>query len=327
MRITYLTPNLKISGGVKVKLEHCTRLADRGHQVTLVVTSPKALKVGWFPLNPKVKIVGLKAGQLKSQLPDADILIANHWPYCQDLPLSKGRLLTPRQIEEPITKKERKAMVRVPDMWLPNSPGVQEILMQQGFAHQYLVPNGINHEWFHPRGREDNVHIFTHFNVKKRRKGAPETLAVLGSIHNSFPEVKITGFGQVASSKIATVPSWMKFVSIGPKQLGKLYRKHGIYFYGALLDGFANSPLEAMACGCAVVTSLNAGTYFYAEHDKSALTYLPKNIGQAIEHLTRLIESAKLRKRIAAGGREAARIYDWQRTVDLLEDAMKSVCA
>ena len=326
MQVNYLTPNLNISGGVKVKLEHCTRLAERGHTVTLVVTKKTKPKQKWFPLSKKVKIVSIGCKDLKSRLPDADILIANHWPYCQDLPPTKGRLLVPRQIEERVTKDQIKAMKRVPDLWLPNSPSVEKILHSCGLLNTCIVRNGVNHKWFNPNGQQGARRIFTQLNLKKRRKGGPETLHVLKRIHRDYPDVEIYGFGQKSSSKYGKVPSWMHFFNVGPTGLPDLYRRCGIFFYAALLDGFANSVAEAMACGCIVVTSKNAGVPF-ALAGKNAVTFSPGNNEEALRELRFVLDTWENGKELWDVTRTFAlkeiRQYTWSASVDQLECAME----
>lgn len=326
MRVNYLTPNLNISGGVKVKLEHCTRLADRGHKVTLVITKKAKPKQKWFPLSKRVKIVAIDHGKLKSKLSDADVLIANHWPYCQKLPLSKGKLLVPRQIEEPVTDDQIAKMSRKPDLWLPNSAPIESILHSCGLSNTCVVQNGVNHEWFNPQGQQNAMRIFTQLNLKKRRKGGPETLHVLERIHRDYPDVDIWGFGQKSSSKYGKIPSWMHFFKVGPRDLPNLYRQCGIYFYASLLDGFANSVAEAMACGCIVVTSKNAGVPF-AANKKTAITFTPGSNKEALKGLKSVLDTWKSNQSRWQAMRAIAlkeiSQYTWRASVDQLEHAMR----
>ena len=326
MIVTYLTPNLNISGGVKVKLEHCSLLAQRGHKVTLVVTKKTKPKQDWFPLSKKVTILSLDKRGLRKKLPDADVLIANHWPYCQNLSPMKGKLLVPRQIEEPVTKDQVIAMKRKPDLWLPNSLAVEKILHSCGLHNTCVVQNGVNHRWFNSKERQDVRRIFTQLNLKKRRKGGPETLCVLKTIHKEYPDVEIWSFGQKPSSKYGSVPSWMSFFKVGPTDLSVLYRECGIYFYAALLDGFANSVAEAMACGCIAVTSKNAGVPF-AIGGKTAITFSPGDNKGALRKLRNVLDTWKSERELWHNMSSAAvkemQSYTWKASVDQLEQAME----
>jgi len=272
-------------------------------------------------MSSKVKVLSIPADKLKS-MPNADMLVANHWPYCQDLPKSKGKLLVPRQIEEKVTKEQISAMTRMPDLWLPNSPEVERILHAQGLINTCIVQNGVNHKWFRPKKRGHALQIFTQLNMKKRRKGGKETVKVLDEIHAKFPSIPIWGFGQRGGK----APKYMKFFKVGPTALPKLYRACGIYFYAALLDGFANSVAEAMACGCVTVTAKNAGVPFATE-DNTFLFKPGDNRGGA-DALFRAIalwndsekEAIKL---YSAKAQKALKGYTWNKSVDQLEAAMK----
>jgi hypothetical protein len=327
MRVTYMTPNMNISGGVKAKLEHCTRLAERGHQVTMVVCkSTQNLWPKWFPLNKEIGVMSIRPQNLHSQMPKADVLIANHWPYCQNLSPKQGRLLVPRQIEEPLTVRELEEMKRKPDLWLPNSPDVEKAMYLQNIRNMHLVQNGVNHELFNPEGRTFDKKILTQLNLKKRRKGGPETLEVLGEIHKRYPSVPIIGFGQRTRTKHGKVPKWMEFHKCGPWELSKLYKECGIFFYAALLDGFANSPAEAMASGCITVTVKNAGMPYVSKY--SASTFVPGDNKKAYNLLCATLDRWDeddmrwVKQRSAAAvGRMGP--YSWERSVDQLEEAMR----
>lgn len=327
MKINYLTPNLNISGGVKVKLEHCTRLAERGYDVNLVITKSAPCKQDWFPLDKRVRILSIKPRKLRKKLPQADILVANHWPYCQDLPEDKGKLLVPRQIEEKITDEEIKEMRRKPDLWLPNSSGVKSVLESQGFRNLHLVCNGVNTSWFNSTGRTYEPSILTQLNLKNTRKGGAETIKVLSSIHKKYPNLRIVGYGQRQKTKYGAVPDWMEFYQCGPTELPGLYRSCGIYFYGALLDGFANSVAEAMACGCVVVTSQNAGVPF--ANSENSFLYPPGNCEKAIELLSWVLDnwSDFPFKSIPMKAETDMQQYSWEKSVDQLEGAFKKVLA
>jgi hypothetical protein len=45
MKITFLTPHVNISGGVKAILEYASRLAKKGHEVTVIAPQPTFAKV------------------------------------------------------------------------------------------------------------------------------------------------------------------------------------------------------------------------------------------------------------------------------------------
>jgi glycosyltransferase involved in cell wall biosynthesis len=121
----------------------------------------------------------------------------------------------------------------------------------------------------------------------------------------------------------------MEFHPCGPRKLPALYRKYGLFFYAALLDGFANCPMEAMACGSIVVSARNAGTQ-YLNSDNSFF-FCPGDNREAIKILCSVLdhwqpESGAWKKRSELAHKTSLR-YDWESTVDQLEAAMRRMVA
>ncbi|MCU0606503.1 MAG: glycosyltransferase family 4 protein [Candidatus Edwardsbacteria bacterium] len=95
-------------------------------------------------------------------------------------------------------------------------------------------------------------------------------------------------------------------------QLVPILRRGDIFLSTSLWEGFGLPALEAMACGCAVVTSQNGGCREYAGHGVNCLTYPPNDPARLAEHLAQLIEDSRLRSRLSRNGRRTAARFTWQ---------------
>lgn len=104
------------------------------------------------------------------------------------------------------------------------------------------------------------------------------------------------------------------FVSESRKH--ELLKEAGIFAAPTLYEGFGISVLEAMASGCAVVTSDTWGVKDFVESDKNGLTVPPKSPKKFASRLISLIESQEDRKRIATAARRTAEEYSMSESLD-----------
>ena len=106
--------------------------------------------------------------------------------------------------------------------------------------------------------------------------------------------------------------------------LSKLYAESDIVLCPSWYESFPLPPLEAMACGTAVVTTAY-GTEDYAIDGRTALVVnsrLPEQMTAALE---RLINDESLRGRIAANGRAMAESLTWDKAVAAREEILLKV--
>ncbi len=95
-------------------------------------------------------------------------------------------------------------------------------------------------------------------------------------------------------------------------QLPDLYRAANAFVYPSLYEGFGMPPLEAMACGCPVISSTR-GSLGEVVGD-AAVTVDPEDIPQMAVHLGRVATDEGLRIDLQTAGFEWAKRFDWTRT-------------
>ncbi|WP_320769047.1 glycosyltransferase [Serratia marcescens] len=79
-------------------------------------------------------------------------------------------------------------------------------------------------------------------------------------------------------------------------------------------------PLEAQACGCAVVSSNRASLPEVLL--QSALYFEPENIPEMQQALERIIQDEALRQTLIAEGFENVKRFDWMRSAAALSEIM-----
>ena len=84
-------------------------------------------------------------------------------------------------------------------------------------------------------------------------------------------------------------------------------------------------PMEAMACGAALVTFDNGGCRDYARDGETALVAPRRDVGALARCLERAVADGALRERLGRQGREFILTrFDWDRATERLEGILKN---
>jgi glycosyltransferase involved in cell wall biosynthesis len=95
-------------------------------------------------------------------------------------------------------------------------------------------------------------------------------------------------------------------------QLPDLYRAADVFVYPSLYEGFGMPPVEAMACGCPVISS-TCGSLGEVVGDAAAIVD-PKDIQSIAKQLGTLATEPAARERFRAAGLAQAKKFDWGKT-------------
>lgn len=99
-----------------------------------------------------------------------------------------------------------------------------------------------------------------------------------------------------------------------------VYRKSDVFISTSWREGFGLPPLEAMACGCAVICSDAGGINEYARKDNNCLIFKPKDELALKQALIRVIEDENLRNTLMAEGIESTMAFTWENSAKQLLD-------
>lgn len=90
------------------------------------------------------------------------------------------------------------------------------------------------------------------------------------------------------------------------------YSSSDIFISTSWWEGFGLPPLEAMACGCAVICSNSGGVNEFVVTGENCLTFEPKDEDALIKAIMRLANDEALRKSLALHGVETAEKFRWE---------------
>ena len=96
-------------------------------------------------------------------------------------------------------------------------------------------------------------------------------------------------------------------------------------FIPLTLKRLVSPPLEAMACGTAVVSTDCGGNRDYVRNGENCLLVPPSDIEQLSAAIYHLLTQDTERQRLASSGHLFAQTWTWQRTADQVEAFLMSL--
>jgi len=329
VRITFAIPFVNLTGGIRTILDFADWLHEAGHHVTVVhpfwpyryhfgrrdqiavlrQNLRSGPRVAWRTVRCRLRRVPVIADAF---LPRADLVIATSWPIVPDvarLGTSRGGKVHLVFHHESGTGPEDRieSTYGLPFYRIAMSRMVSNAIEQQfGCRIDDIVPAGIDPTVFFPDGSPDRDTVFVLYHDQPR-KGAAEAIAALTLLRERRPGVVVRMCGAVPPKDL---PSWISF-TLNPADaiLRKTYSSATVFLYPSLYEGFGLPPLEAMACGCPVVTTAVGAVPEFAEHRRTALVVQPGDIRGMADCLEEALLDGTLRATLSRGGRETARRY------------------
>lgn len=310
-------------GGVTVLYEFANALARRGHEVHLLHgrywgrSIDSLADLGWFTFEPSI-VHAIDRGDGLT-FPRADVVFTTEAPQEAGLPvlLHQGRHMFPADLE--------RRLFAQPSLKLCVASWLVQDAVDHGVPASELVhvPLGLDHGIFNVQVGLDErpVHVGLLFNDHLNKGWMPAS-AALGIVQRSIPDLRVLVFGR--TPHIHELPPWMEYL-LAPSQpqlAEEVYNRCRVFVQASKVEGFGFTAVEAMACGCALVTSDNGGSRDYAVHGETALVSDPTDVGAMAEHLELVLRDDALRRRLATAGTELVAGFDWDRTGERLEEVL-----
>lgn len=116
--------------------------------------------------------------------------------------------------------------------------------------------------------------------------------------------------------------SVIKIGYVDDKDLPYLYSSAEWFIYTSQYEGFGLPPLEAMSCGCPVITSNNSAIPEVVG-DGNAITINWNSDEEHVRAYEKLYFDKNLRTELSKRGLERAKEFSWEKTVDIIVEEIK----
>lgn len=167
------------------------------------------------------------------------------------------------------------------------------------------------------------------------RSGALTAVKALQLLREEKVNVALNIYGRGDSGYIAELRSFVaqhqlpvEFHSISNinRDMPAIYRKHDVLLHTTEWnEPFSLTPLEAMACGLAVIGTAAGGAGELFRHGENALTYMPGDEGELASRIQQIVEQPELRCRLADNAQqEVLARYNETAVADRIENYLQT---
>ena len=154
----------------------------------------------------------------------------------------------------------------------------------------------------------------------QKYKGLDDLIAALHLLNRSYKEFELLIMSPDRVDIKDNLP--FKVQIIHPEDdaaIAKAYCRADVFVSPSWYEGFANPPLEAMACGTPVVLTDSGGVREYAVHGYNCLMSAPRQPERLAENIKLVLQDKDVALRLAHNGIETAKAFTWKKSIDELE--------
>ena len=342
MKINILLSSIGHSGGIDVIYKYCELLEERGHDV-YVYKKIMASNMHRYN-NPIVNVMhqfycSMKAVneynkrrkydhyvmRINNQtVRDADVIIATTWASAfivHSLCDNKGKKYHFIQDYEIWDNKELGEKSYHLDLnKIVISTWINEKLKSElGLGPYPIVMNGIDLSVFNPNGKKnesDTINVLM-LNHKLKKKGVANGLAAYELAKRKIPNMSMRMFGLCDADDL---PSYIEYhENPSKRELVDLYSSSDIFIFPSIEEGWGLTPIEAMACGCAVVGTYTGFVLDLGKDKENMLISQINDIDEMAKNICLLAQDSNLREKIKRNAIETVKNLDWRLSACQLE--------
>ena len=340
MRIAWLLPDLTLSGGAGIVIQHARRLAaDHGMEGTVVLTRPGDEPAWAYPGLEELRVATLDevAGEA------FDVAVATWWETALDLfAVGAERHAYFVQLLEDSHYRPGEAeplgfqlTLGLPVRFITASSWITQTVesLQPGNRAFYVLSGMDKETWSVPDavpagGGDGPLRVIVEGGLDLVRKGVPHALEAVRLMRAA--DTNVTLVTPRAPEADAAVPESVD-VHVGGlshAELAQAFSESHVLLKLSRAEGMYGPPLEAFHKGCTCVTNPVTGHLEYIRHGENALVVDwddPTGTARALDLLAR---DRALLERLRAGALETARAWpDWGAASAEMAEVMRAIVA
>ena len=344
LRVTYVLPELRLSGGALVVMQLVNELRLLGvdaHVVALRARRDRRREVfRWrLQVNP---IVFANEQALIKGMHASDVVVATHWTTAAvvrklvDAGRAKQAAYFVQDYEPwfyPEADAQSRARVQRTYGLIPHKVVTSEwlhgLLARDG-SDSRTIPLGLDLGFFYPRPSRESARpvVLAMARPRTPRRAFDFVVATLAKVHDAMPDAEIVLFGEQIDSLDLPFPYRSAGVVTDNEQLARLYSGARVHFDGSDFQAFGLPALEAMACGAVSVLTDAGGVREYARDGENCLLVAPRDTDAAAAAIARLLSDDALVDRLREAGFATSRDHTLRRqardTLGWLEEIARS---
>jgi glycosyltransferase involved in cell wall biosynthesis len=223
------------------------------------------------------------------------------------------------------------AALRLPFTFVANSSYTRDLVLSRNAgAKVYVSGVGVDTNVFYPRrgriidsGGKPVVMVIVR---KAKFKGGNVAIRALNIVNRRVPvHAVLVSEGDAVKRVFREVKpefAYTVYSGVSDDFLAKLYSSSDVFLFTSYRESFGLPPLEARACGTAVVTTDCGGNRDYAVDGYNALVVPPGDPEAAAHAVIRVLSDDELREGARRQGLETAKRWTWERVVEVFDRAL-----
>lgn len=339
MNITFIAPGLNsYRGGERVIYIYAKGLAENGHNVTILVPKGtvtienKFLKIieydSIFPAFYSRQIGYIDAISALSKIPKStEILIGTYIPqlilpilYKIGHPDVKFVIFNQDFITMFNARFDRKLMYKIypkfADKIISISKYCASDMKTISNMESIVIKNGVEEDFLHNEARNSiPLNYIFWLGSKNSHKGFECFYQAMKKVWRKYPNIKLFLPKGICKEKNKNIK---ELIINGNKNLLKnLYSNATLFVCSSISEGFGLPALEAMCCGCPVVTTNTGGSEEYAINGYNSIIVekcKPEELANAI---TKVLDDENLRILLSKNGIKTSFEYEWKKQQNL----------
>ncbi len=363
LNINFILFSTERTGGTRTILNYANELNHLGHEITLttlyhdpwfklnegILVYSKRTKMtlyhfyGSMLINKKLKKTSLfnelpLLRKLTYMAPKADINVATYPPTAYVASWLKNKsvpfyfMMHDPEIfaVDPIQQRFYGDTLFLPINKIVNSSWLRDrVYAKTGIEYPMVNMGAIDLELFKPPSVESKNDKSGEIHIVALGKGGFKNPKFLMDaiktvrIRNPSTKIVLHFFGHRLPDNIDLDANTIFHKDITDKELAQLYSNCDIQVTTSTAESFPLPPLEAMASGCAVITT-PFGTEDYAINGLNCLTVHPNDTAELVEKLEQLIHDPFLRKKLIEEGLKTVKRFNYSDQAKTLVELFKS---
>ena len=314
LKIGFVVAGLGVSGGLHIIFKYSNYLHSLGHNVYIINTG-EMIDVDWFDLD--VPIYSYENPN-KYIFENNDIIFATFWlTTTEAIKIPAKRKIYFVQSDERRFYEDDETKLKVESTYeldnfefMTEAKWIQKMLKNEFKQKSHYVPNGLDPLLFSkdkPKFQKGNkLRVLIEGPIDIPFKGMQDAYDAIKDLDCEI---------LILSSAGKPKKDWKYFKYIDKvaiSQMKNIYSSADIFLKMSKVEGFFGPPMEAMACGCAVVVSKVTGYDEYIKHNFNALVVESGDVSGAREAIKKLLIDRQLRSRLVANGKKTIQDWTWE---------------
>jgi len=171
--------------------------------------------------------------------------------------------------------------------------------------------------------RREGPLVITLYCDPTPQKGQAVGVEVFKKLKSVASDIRLCSLGHVMKEHASVFDH--NYGYLHGEALVNAFQNSDIFVYPSFFDGFPAPPLQAMACGAALVTTAVEGVTEYGEHEHNCLLCDPGDVEGIQDQVLRLIQNRELREALQLNGPKTAERFSVESSARQLLEFLREV--